>query len=317
MSRIVRVRDRDYTLKVEGGGNITFDTGDQIGTVIVTGDLLVEGNTTTVESETLTIKDNIIVINEGETGNGITLFTAGLRVDRGRDPDADFLFDETLNWLSPTNSVQNGAFVMRDQTGMLLGLRTNSITTGGGDLFLINEGTGVISVAGTVDYESNVTDDDDIPNRKYVDDQVAFLLSVLPLPVTNQIGEFDTILEVNDFEEDGTASKMTFTLDGTLIARWDRTEHDLYDLRFSDSSIRSTASNVDLTLSAPGLGSVAIDDNLKFFKVTVDPFASSDGTRLFSKISQANDSGLFFVSDTGKRGELASIRKALAFSIIF
>lgn len=38
------------------------------------------------------------------------------------------------------------------------------------DLKLIPKGTGALSVAGTTDYEDNVTDDDDIPNKKYVDD---------------------------------------------------------------------------------------------------------------------------------------------------
>lgn len=37
------------------------------------------------------------------------------------------------------------------------------------DLVIKGKGTGVISVAGTTDYEDNVTDDDDIPNKKYVD----------------------------------------------------------------------------------------------------------------------------------------------------
>lgn len=38
------------------------------------------------------------------------------------------------------------------------------------DLNVQPNGTGVISVSGTTNYEDNVTDDDDIPNKKYVDD---------------------------------------------------------------------------------------------------------------------------------------------------
>lgn len=40
------------------------------------------------------------------------------------------------------------------------------------DIVLQPKGTGVVSVAGTTDYEANVTDDDDIPNKKYVDQLV-------------------------------------------------------------------------------------------------------------------------------------------------
>lgn len=41
------------------------------------------------------------------------------------------------------------------------------------DMVLLPKGTGVLSVTGTTTYESNVTDDDDIPNKKYVDDAAA------------------------------------------------------------------------------------------------------------------------------------------------
>ncbi|MFQ5685152.1 MAG: tail fiber domain-containing protein [Candidatus Scalindua sp.] len=39
------------------------------------------------------------------------------------------------------------------------------------DLKLIPKGAGVLSVAGTTNYESNVSGDDDIPNKKWIDDQ--------------------------------------------------------------------------------------------------------------------------------------------------
>jgi len=41
------------------------------------------------------------------------------------------------------------------------------------DIIMLPDGTGVISVTGTTDYEDNVTDDDDIPNKAYVDDSIA------------------------------------------------------------------------------------------------------------------------------------------------
>ena len=47
---------------------------------------------------------------------------------------------------------------------------------------------GVISVFGTTDYENNVTHDDDIPNKKYVDDAVTTAaVSATVTPVTNGI----------------------------------------------------------------------------------------------------------------------------------
>lgn len=59
-------------------------------------------------------------------------------------------------------------------------------TTVNGDIVLLPNGTGVISVTGTTDYETNVTDDDDIPNKKYVDDSVAVAIAQAVDPVRRQ-----------------------------------------------------------------------------------------------------------------------------------
>lgn len=65
--------------------------------------------------------------------------------------------------------------VVSDTTPQLGGdLDTNGqsiVTTSNADVVVNPNGTGVISVSGTTDYENNVTDDDDIPNKKYVDDR--------------------------------------------------------------------------------------------------------------------------------------------------
>ena len=81
MSKIVKVQDGDYKLvvgsvNVQTGvptpGTITLDTNPNgtpgQGLVNIKGDLLVEGTTTTVNSETVTIEDNIIVLNTGWDG---------------------------------------------------------------------------------------------------------------------------------------------------------------------------------------------------------------------------------------------------------
>ena len=64
--------------------NITLDTDH----LFVTGNLIVRGNTTVIESNTQVIIDNIITLNAGETGNGVsTLDTiSGIEIDRGTAP---------------------------------------------------------------------------------------------------------------------------------------------------------------------------------------------------------------------------------------
>ena len=97
MSKILRVSESDYRIKVKDTGTITLDTGVEQGTVVITGDLLVKGNTTTVDTANLTIEDNIILLNKGETGAGVTEETSGLEIDRGSLSNAQFIWDETVD----------------------------------------------------------------------------------------------------------------------------------------------------------------------------------------------------------------------------
>lgn len=91
---------------------------DSSGTTI-TGNLTVQGTTTTVNSSTLQVTDNIILVNQGETGAGVSLITAGLEVDRGTLTNAQWMFDETnLAW-SPsgiTTTIHNNSFFTSGNT---------------------------------------------------------------------------------------------------------------------------------------------------------------------------------------------------------
>lgn len=70
----------------------TIDTTD----VIITGNLTVQGIQTTVESTNTSITDRILTLNSGETGNGVTLVTAGIEVDRGNLANVALLWNESL-----------------------------------------------------------------------------------------------------------------------------------------------------------------------------------------------------------------------------
>ena len=159
----------NYTVKVADSGTITLDTGNKIGQVQVTGNLVVNGDQTIVNSTELTVNHNIIVVNAGETGVGVTLDEAGMRIERGSLADVQFLFNENISWNDPvSNTTKSGAFVLKDEAGGNIGLEVRSISTGGGDLFLINAGTGVVSVSGTNNYETQVDSHGDaaLTNKK-------------------------------------------------------------------------------------------------------------------------------------------------------
>lgn len=71
-------------VKTGTNANITLDTDF----VIITGNLNVRGNTTIINSNTQTISDNIITLNQGEKGNGVSTLgtTSGVEIDRGTAP---------------------------------------------------------------------------------------------------------------------------------------------------------------------------------------------------------------------------------------
>jgi len=70
---------------------------DVDGDVLITGNLTVQGTTTAVDSNNTTIKDNLIVLNQGESGAGITLGTAGIEIDRGTESAVSFVYDDSVD----------------------------------------------------------------------------------------------------------------------------------------------------------------------------------------------------------------------------
>ena len=61
--------------------------------VIVGGNLTVSGTTTTVNSNTVNIGDNIIILNSDETGTPSQ--NAGFEIERGTEDNVSFLWNET------------------------------------------------------------------------------------------------------------------------------------------------------------------------------------------------------------------------------
>lgn len=78
--------------------NVTIDTD----AVIITGNLTVRGNVTAIYSNTQVITDNIITLNAGETGNGVSTLgtTSGVEIDRGTAPggNVEIRWDETSKY---------------------------------------------------------------------------------------------------------------------------------------------------------------------------------------------------------------------------
>ena len=212
MSKVVKVYNSNYKVSVQSGGTITLDTGPTVGNTIITGNLEVQGTTTTVDSTVTTIADNIITLSQGTTGNGIPAsvgYVSGIEVDRGTLQNARWLFDEQISW-SVGGATQIGAFESTLADGSRVPISTPGIVAQGN--LYVNTGAGVITVTGTTDYEEKVwnytnsvvtpdangivvIDDDNIPNAKAVKDYIEF---VFANEFYNTIGEGDSNVTVTD-----------------------------------------------------------------------------------------------------------------------
>src|SRR6056300_366193 len=169
MSKYLNVTG-DYKITVTDGGEIRLDPGST-GLVRVIGKLQVDGDTTTINSEQLVVDDPFVTLNQGNVSGGqITNDVAGIQIDRGGS-DAFWAFDEGINTQAPGD----GAFVGRignAQTGAIVGIRTTSINTGGADLNLVSQGTGVVTVQGCNEYHKQIfeyTTDPADPTNEVVD----------------------------------------------------------------------------------------------------------------------------------------------------
>ena len=333
MSKFVHVPNGNYKIQVQQGSTITFDTNpngldgsaadDQQGKVIVTGDLEVRGNQTFINSETMEVEDNIIVLNKGDSGPGVTLGTSGLQINRGPGTANDkyFVYDEALDVFAFRTADPSG--------GASVGLRTNSISTGSGDLTInTGAGTGVITVTGTVNYEQNVTDDDDITNKKYVDDAI---LNAFATVFLTQIGDGVTnpsTVKVLDNESTGVDSLVQINIDTTTVAEFYEDRLELSEIRITGTTIETTESNEDLILSAPGTGSVVVRDILEITSVpgldtdpldplNIVPPAPSNGVKIYINNESTGGTGIFFANAQDRRDEIISNNRSLVYGMIF
>ena len=228
--KVLNVSDGDYKITVQEGGTITLNTGINDGEVIITGDLTVLGNTTSVQTTVMEIEDNLIILNLGELGSVVTEGTSGIEIERGTSPNPSFVWDESISALVPGLGTVTGVWVPRRAPGVTSAFRTQSIDTAGGNLHLISSGsTGYITVTGTANYERNILsyvdnvsynpsfgvsiiDDDRIPNIKAVAD---YTISSLTTYLPASFGSGDTVAEAFDtvaFQGTGTISGLTLTV---------------------------------------------------------------------------------------------------------
>lgn len=99
------------------------------GNLTVSGNLVANGSQFTVNATTVTTKDNQIVINDSEVGAGVTAGKAGIKVDRGTEPDYEFVFIEADDSFKIGREGELQKVATREDTPIDTGLATWDAST--------------------------------------------------------------------------------------------------------------------------------------------------------------------------------------------
>ena len=342
MSRVLRINESGYRIKVQDGSTITLDTGTDTGTTIITGSLLVKGDTTTVNSIDSTITDNILVLNREVDVNGdpishagITLGTSGIEIDRGTIDNAQFLFDENVQHYDPTEGQYiNGTFVLKTSNGVLSAIRTTSIANDGTTDFIIDLSVNSTTASDSVVKIKNGTNDvvsaanyaqlllDDITgeydnavvNKHYVDEYVyasggSAVVDRVIFPLTAASGLEDSKIQAY-------GNRIEFLVAQTIKATVSSAGLSINNILMTGDTITDTAGSSNLTITS-ATGVVEVDASLALKDRLSAPSVTSGRTKIYSSATVgAGDSGLY-IKNTSTQDELVVKNRALLFSILF
>jgi hypothetical protein len=271
----------DYTVKAGAG----YDSGSGTNTirldaryVRIPGDLTVEGTQTVIDSQTLSVEDQFIEVNRNNS-------TAGTE-------DSGLLFNQG----SSTNQI---LYYDADQSEFVIGSTTHNATVSA----ITNITPGNIRIAEPAQSDHAAT-------KNYVDSTVSS-------------GGFSIGFRGDDSAVVGVTAGNSVLITGGTNLSTAATEPDTVTITLDSdltdiTSVTSTASNSNLTLTANGTGSIIIDEILTFnTNQGSDPSAGSV-TKLYAKTPSGGGTGLFFINSSvssGTADELISKKKATALAI--
>ena len=325
MSKIVKVSNSDYRVQVKSGGKIWLDVGTSPdtwtrGTVIITGNLDVQGVTTTVESTTTTIADGIITLNKGQTGAGIGLipnnYQSGIEIDRGTLPKAKLVFDESVtHYDSLVAANVPGTFVLQTSDGALSGLQLASIGTS--DLsdfyFDMNNSNRILKIINSPNYSTFVLDDNDIPNKKYINDYVSAHGGIA------DVDRFFYLAVPGQTQGKAYSNYIDFTVMNSTRATITESGLNVDSINLFGDVIKNSSLGNNLKLTANN-NIVEVDAFIQLDDVGSTPTAVSGSTTIYTKDSDTTPApgktGIYF-TNLGNSDELVAKNRALLFSILF
>lgn len=282
----------NYVLKINPGGTVLIDAGGDgngsPGTVIINADLQLLGTTTTIDSVNLEIIDNIIVLNKGEQGAGVSAGYAGVLIDRGSAPDVGMFYSELDNAFVFARSQPDGEAPSTNEIGIF----TNAIDTYGDNLNFLNNSpaNARLTVFQTEDYERRIFsytngeitfdplqpdkisrsgpyDDDLIPNIKAVTDYVSAFLTrnyqdQINSPIFGTYTDGFSSVELLSTNAGDLQSRIEFRVNSaTPVASITDARADIFNVRLTGNTVTSAITDGDLIVEANGTGSVLIPSN--------------------------------------------------------
>lgn len=317
MTQVVRVNG-DLKIKATNTSTITFDSRD----VVVTGNLNVLGETTSVEVNNLQIEDNIITVNKGETGvSGVTEGYAGIEVDRGpQNNKVAIVYNETDDTWEFVEETLSGYSVVSSK--LKINQVITDVTVNAGDLKLIGDHIGVVTVS-NLEFPNSYTsqilnraNENDIPNKGYVD----YAISTAPPP--KDIQSDDTGITVRDkdiFNDLVSVSSINITVDSFSNARFYQNRTELHNFEIRENVIETPTTDQNMILSTSGTGKIQVNYGIQLDQISIgvpNPSPVAGSSIVYSRAPGIADSGVYFVNST-KTDELISKNKALVFSMLF
>jgi hypothetical protein len=341
MSRVLKISDGDYRIKVQDEGYIILDTGTDVGKVVVTGDLEVRGNTTTINTTEMTIEDRIITLNSGDIGdNGITTVDgnrrSGIEILRGDNtnnyPKAQFLFDEAIEHYDPIlNDSIFGTFILRTADNSYSGLRLASVGAPPGQDFSVDFGdyNKVLKIVNTIatQYASlldatlptvaDTPQDNFIPNKKYISRYVSASAGYA------NVDNFHYLSNPTYTRGEAFQTFIKFTVASNERARIGTSGLDVDNINLFNNTINNDTNNLILTATTTNTVQVnavfQLDNQATDVTVPV-----STATQIYTKASEGpGRTGIYFTNDTAygsnayNNDELVAKNRALLFSILF
>ena len=234
----------------------------------VTGNLTVNGTTTSLQTTNTQVKDNIIVLNDGEVAAGVTAGTSGISIDRGSADDAAILWDEATDKFNLKVGANFADLKINDLSAVGATLTGNLAAvdaTLSGDLAAVDAtlSGNLAAVDATLSGDLAAVDATLSGNIAAVDGTFSGNIAAVDATLSGDLAAVDATLSGNLAAVGGTFSGNIAAVDATLSG----------DLAAVDATLSGNLAAVDATLSG---NLAAVDGTFSGNIAAVDAALSGD-----------------------------------------